>query len=116
MNFKAVDGNYYVNPVWEGPRYAIKVTDDYLTLYYVGKPTWAWARRVLPKLGIRAKLAAGAEGIEETILGGKLVEVTSFRLWPMKPISVPDSFDFVYKAAETGAPTETWNYLNVKST
>lgn len=94
MIFKSIDGKFYENPVWETPKVVVKVNDNFLVLYHVGRPTWEWARRKLPKLGISARLVTKL-AYADMVVADRLVECTPFALWPLKEIGTPHSYDYV---------------------
>jgi len=106
MIFKAIDGRFYEQPVWETMKVVVRVSDDFLVLYHVGRPTWAWARRKLPSLGISARLVTQLPYCD-MVVNNSLVECTPFVLWPLKPIGVPNAYDFSYGPDFVG---ESWTY------
>lgn len=106
MIFKSIDSRFYENPVWETPKVVVKVNDDFLVLYHVGRPGWEWARRKLPALGISARLVTQLP-YADMIVNGQLVECTPFALWPLKEIGVPHAYDFSYGPDFVG---ESWTY------
>jgi len=106
MIFKSMDGRFYEQPVWEVPKAIVKVHDDFLVLFYIGKVGWTHARRVLSKFGISARLVVTLSPLE-MVINGKLVESTPFVLWPLKEVGVPHAYDFSYGPDYIG---ESWKY------
>ncbi len=88
MNIQATDGRWYCHPIWQALNYVIQVEDDYLVLKYKGRVLWSTARRVLIKVGIKAKLDT-VRPDNQVILGGRLVVASIFRIKPIRPIPVP---------------------------
>ncbi len=99
MNIQAIDGKWYTEPAWDGPSYRV-YTDlsEEIILSYKGQILWATARRILAKLGIKAKLeTVKADGY--IMLKGRLAHASLFSLRLIRPIPVPHSHEGFFDEA-----------------
>lgn len=99
MNIQAEDGKWYVDPSWVGYNYRVYAYLDDFCLNYKGRVLWATARRILQKLGIKAKLdmvKADSQIITKT---GRLSSSSLFSLTLIRPIPVPEIHDGFFDEA-----------------
>lgn len=91
MNIQAEDGKWYIDPIWQAYNYMIYTNyDEDIILNYKGQVLWATARRILNRLGIKAKLeAVKPNGHIES--EGSLCSSSVFSLKLIRPIPVPQS-------------------------
>ena len=90
MNIQAIDGKWYIDPCWDGPNFRVYtgIDSDDVILNYRGSVLWDTARRVLAKLGIKAKLYE-MKPPGYILLKGRLLKSTLFGLKLTRPIPVP---------------------------
>ena len=98
MNIQSTDGLWYRNPAWGSDRFAVQECDDHLILMYKGRVTWPTARRVLPKLGIKAKLDKCCSDTS-IIFDQKMVTGSVFRLRLVAPIPKPECHEGAFAEA-----------------
>ncbi len=100
MNIQAEDGKWYIDPCWDGPNFRIytSVDTDDITLNYKGSALWSTARRVLSKLGIKAKLES-VKSHGYILSKGRLADSSLFSIRLIRPIPVPKIHDGFFDEA-----------------
>ncbi len=98
MNIQALDGYWYIDPCWDGPKYRVYTDSDEVILSYQGHVLWVTARRVLSHLGIKAKLdTVKLNGY--ILTEGRLRASSLFKLKLTKPIPVPQDHEGYFAEA-----------------